>query len=164
MILPEEKRLTRAPDFRGSEQIFLTTVQKKTAMYVWLRLLFLARRRARAVLTGEQGWAGRYSSSRRSLLPVSELQGFLTGHRIEGALLQLRESNRVSQPSWPLLGLSLYFYHVRELLVCWLFFSLLFALPVLVILLGVLAWHAAKRATDWAGTAGPTNLLAKMKF
>ena len=79
-------------------------------------------------------------------------------------MLQVRESNRVSQPSWPLLGLSLYFYHVRELLVCWLFFSLLFALPVLVILLGVIAWHAAKRATDWAGSAGPTNLLAKMKF
>ena len=149
---------------RGSEQIFLRTVQKKTARHVWQRLLFLARRRARAVLTGEQGWAGRYSSSRRSLLPVSELQGFLTGHRIEGALRELRESNRVSQPAWPLLGLGLYFYHVRELLVCWIFFGLLFALPVLLILLAVLAWHAAKRATDWAGTAGPTNLLAKIKF
>jgi hypothetical protein len=115
-------------------------------------------------LAGEQGWAGRYSSSRRSLQLVSEKRAFLTGRRIEGALRQLRESNRVSQRWWPLLGLGLYSYHVRELLVCWMYFGLLFALLVLVILAAVLAWHAARTATHWAGTAGLAILLAKMKF
>ena len=43
-----------------------------------------------------------------------------------------------------LLVFSLYSYRVRELLVFWLFFSLLFVLLVLVILGGVLACYAGK--------------------
>jgi hypothetical protein len=46
---------------------------------------------------------------------------------------------------------GLYSYHVRELLVCWLFFSPLFVLLALVIL-GVLACYAGKYATHGAST------------
>ncbi len=74
---------------------------------------------------------------------------------------QLRESHRVSQFSGLLLGLSLYSYHVRELLVCWLFFSVLFVLLALMILGGVLACYAGKYATHWARTTAPvTPVLA----
>jgi hypothetical protein len=67
----------------------------------------------------------------------------------------------VSQFSGLLLGLSLYSYHVRELLVCWLFFSLLFVVLALVILGGILACYAGKYATHWARTAAPvTPVLA----
>lgn len=66
---------------------------------------------------------------------------------------QLRKSHRVSQFSGLLLGLSLYSYQVRELLVCGLFFTLLFVSLALVILGGVLAWYAGKYVTVWARTA-----------
>ena len=66
---------------------------------------------------------------------------------------QLRESHRVSQFSGLLLGLSLYSYQVRELLVCWLFFTLLFVSLALVILGGVLACYGGKYVTHWARTA-----------
>jgi hypothetical protein len=73
---------------------------------------------------------------------------------------QLRESHRVSQFSGLLLGLSLYSYHVRELLVCWLFFSLLFVLLALLTLGGVLACYAGKYVTVWARTvAGVTPVV-----
>lgn len=51
-----------------------------------------------------------------------------------------------------LLGLGLYSYHVRELMVCWVFFSLLFVLLALVILGGVLACYAGKCVIEWAST------------
>ena len=58
-------------------------------------------------------------------------------------------------------GFGLYSYHVRELLVCWLFFSPLFVLLALVILGGVLACYAGKYATHWASTtASITPMLA----
>jgi hypothetical protein len=80
---------------------------------------------------------------------------------IEASLNQLRGIRRVSQCSGLLLGFSLYSYHVRELLVCWLFFSLLFVLLALVILGGVLACYAGKYATHWASTTAPiTPVLA----
>jgi hypothetical protein len=47
----------------------------------------------------------------------------------------------------------LYSYHVRELLVCWLFFSLLFVSLALLILGGVLACYAGKYAAHWTRTA-----------
>ena len=62
----------------------------------------------------------------------------------------LRENHRVSQFSGLLLVVSLYSYHVRELLVCWLFFSLLFVALALVILGGALACYAGKYAIHWA--------------
>jgi len=77
---------------------------------------------------------------------------------------QLRDSHRVQEISGLLVGLSLYSYHVRELLACWIFFGLLFVTVALMILGGVLAWHAAKKASSWARTAGVAILLAKMKF
>jgi hypothetical protein len=50
----------------------------------------------------------------------------------------------------------LYSYHVRELLVCWLFFTLLFVLLALLILGGVLAWYAAgKYSSSRAVTTAP---------
>jgi hypothetical protein len=67
--------------------------------------------------------------------------------------LNLRENHRVSQVSGLLLGLSLNSYRVRELLVCWLFFSLLFVSLALVILGGVLACYAGKYVIHWASTA-----------
>jgi hypothetical protein len=72
-------------------------------------------------------------------------------------LIQFRESHRVSQFSGLLIGLSLYSYHVRELLVCWLFFCLLFVGLVLLLLGGVLACHAGKYATHWVRTATPVT-------
>ena len=59
----------------------------------------------------------------------------------------------MSQFSGLLLGLSFYSYHVRELLVCWLLFILLFGLLALVILGAVLATYAGKYALRWAGQA-----------
>ncbi len=74
---------------------------------------------------------------------------------------QLRENHRVSQFTGLLLGLSLYSYQVRELLVCWLFFSLLFVSLALVILGGVLTCYAGKYFTVWARTAaGVTPVVA----
>jgi hypothetical protein len=58
----------------------------------------------------------------------------------------------VSQFSGLLLGLSLYFYHVRELLVCWLIFTLLFACVTLLVLGGVLAVQTGEYLTVWVRT------------
>jgi hypothetical protein len=71
--------------------------------------------------------------------------------------LNLRENHRVSQVSGLLLGLSLNSYRVRELLVCWLFFSLLFVLLALLILGGVLACYAGEYVAVWVRTAAPVN-------
>lgn len=48
-----------------------------------------------------------------------------------------------------LLGLGLFSYHVRELLFCWLYFGFVFGFLVLLIVCGVLAYHAGTRAMDW---------------
>jgi len=69
----------------------------------------------------------------------------------------LRENHRVSQISGLLLGFSLYSYRVRELLVCWLFFSLLFVLLALLILGGVLACHAGECVAVWMRTTAPVS-------
>lgn len=80
---------------------------------------------------------------------------------LKDSLRHLRESHRVSQFSGLILGLSLYSYHVRGLLVCWFFFSLLLVVLALVILGGVLACYAGEYATHWAHTAAPvTPMLA----
>jgi hypothetical protein len=73
-------------------------------------------------------------------------------NEIEEFVNPLRGIYRVSQFSGLLLGLSFYSYHVRALLVCWLFLSLLFVPLALVILGGVLAGYAGKYAVRWAGT------------
>ena len=80
---------------------------------------------------------------------------------IDKSLNQLRGIRRVWQFSGPLLVFSVYSYRVRELLVFWLFFSLLFVLLVLVILGGVLTRYAGKYATHWTSTtASITPVLA----
>jgi hypothetical protein len=70
-------------------------------------------------------------------------------------LRPLRESHRVSQVAGLLLGVSLCFYRVRELAVCWLFFILFFAVLALLVLGGVLAYHAGIYAAHWARTTAP---------
>ncbi len=56
----------------------------------------------------------------------------------------------MSQFSWLLLGLGLYSYHVRELLLCWTFFIGVFVALGLAIIGGILAWHGGKYAFHWA--------------
>ena len=59
-----------------------------------------------------------------------------------------------------LLVLSLYSYHGRELLVCWLFFTSIFVFVTLLILIGLLGVYAGERLTVWAqATAGMTPVL-----
>jgi hypothetical protein len=94
------------------------------------------------------------------LSPFSSSATWKTGirrklNRIEGAVLQLRESHRVSQLFGLVLGLSLYSYRVQELVVCWLFFIILFVVLALLVLGAVLAWYAGKWAIDWARTTVP---------
>ena len=74
---------------------------------------------------------------------------------------RFRESHYVSQCSGLLVGLSLSSYFIRELLVCWLFFSLLFVCVALLLLSGVLAVQAGEYLTVWARTlAGMTPVVA----
>jgi hypothetical protein len=75
-------------------------------------------------------------------------------------LHRLRDYQRVSLFSGIFLGLCLYSYHVRELLACWLFFCLLFALVALLMLAGLLASQAAKYVMDWTNAGRPPGLLA----
>jgi len=94
--------------------------------------------------------------------PSPHLDPRITGihrkiNRIEGSVLQFRESHRVSQLSGLVLGLSLYSYRVRELVVCLLFFTLFFAVLALLILGGVLAYYAAIYASHWARTRVPAT-------
>lgn len=52
-----------------------------------------------------------------------------------------------------LLGLGFYSYHIRELLVCWLFLGLLFAVLTLAALGVLLAGHAARYLATWIRAA-----------
>ena len=73
---------------------------------------------------------------------------------------KMRESPQVWEFSGLLLGLSLYSYHVRELLVCWLYFSVLFVCVTLLLLLGVLGVYAGECVAVWARSAtGMTPVL-----
>jgi hypothetical protein len=84
-------------------------------------------------------------------------------NHIEESLQRLRDYQRVSLFSGIFLGLCLYSYHVRELLACWLFFCLLFALVALLMLAGLLASHAdecgeAARAAGWNQTCQASTI------
>ena len=68
----------------------------------------------------------------------------------------------MSQFSGLLLGLSFYSYYVRELLVCWLLFCLIFVLLALVILSGVLAAHAGSEAIHWVSITFRTASLVAL--
>jgi hypothetical protein len=65
----------------------------------------------------------------------------------------------VSQFSGLHRGFGLYSDHVWELLVCWLFFSLLFVVLALLMLGGVLACYAGKCATHWVRMAAPVSAV-----
>lgn len=74
---------------------------------------------------------------------------------LEKSLSQLRTIHQVSQCSILFLGLalSLRSYFVRELLVCWLLFSLVFMLLIILILVGWFAARAGNLIIIWASTA-----------
>jgi hypothetical protein len=59
---------------------------------------------------------------------------------IEGFLNPLHDNSRVPRYSGLLIGLSLFSYQVRELLVCWLFFILPLVMLGLLILGGMVAY------------------------
>jgi len=82
--------------------------------------------------------------------------------RIEKSLSLLREYPRASLFSVMLLGLSMHSYRVRELLVCWLFFCLLFVLLVLLTLVGVLVSHASKCILDWTNAGARVTPVAAL--
>jgi hypothetical protein len=88
------------------------------------------------------------------ILATSTLENSLPSRakRRRGSLLQLRKNQPVLPVSGLFLGLGLYSYHVRELMVCWVFFSSLFVLLALLILGGVLACYAGKCVIEWAST------------
>lgn len=75
-----------------------------------------------------------------------------------------RENHRVLQFSGLFLGLSLYSYHVRELLICWLFFCLVFFSVALAVLGGVLVGYAGKRVTVWACAAARMTPVVALGF
>jgi uncharacterized membrane protein len=74
---------------------------------------------------------------------------------IEESLSQLRAISRVSQVVGMLLGLGLILrsYYMRELLACWLFFSLVFVLLSLIVFGIVLAFGAGDRVIHWTRMA-----------
>jgi hypothetical protein len=76
--------------------------------------------------------------------------------------LSLREYPRLSLFSVTLLGLSMYSYRVRELLICWLFFCLLFVLLVLLTLVGVVVSYAGKYVLDWTNAGARVTPIAAL--
>ena len=59
-------------------------------------------------------------------------------------MIQLKESLRILPVGALLVGLTSYSYQVRQLLVCWLFFTVLFVCMILVILIGELGVYAGE--------------------
>jgi hypothetical protein len=79
-------------------------------------------------------------------------------------LRRLREYQRVSLFSGIFLGLSLHSYHLRELLACWFFFCLLFALLALLVLGGLFASYAGRLVLDWTNAGKPLGLVAGVEL
>jgi pheromone shutdown protein TraB len=102
------------------------------------------------------GWAGRamsvtspsYSGPPEESVPIQAEQN-------ESLVSLQRGGNRVSQFSWLLLGFGLYSYRVREILVCWLFFSGMLAALGLLVTGGILVWHGGKWVLDWTSPLIP---------
>jgi hypothetical protein len=82
--------------------------------------------------------------------------------RIEESLSLLREYPRLSLFSVMLLGLTMYSYRIRELLVCWLFFCLLFVLLVLLTLAGAVVSYAGKHVLDWTNAGARVTPIAAL--
>ena len=91
--------------------------------------------------------------TRRSSVPItSEIGEFV---------IQFKESPLLLPGGGLLLSLTLYFYHLRELLVCWLYFTVLFVCMILVILIGEVGVYAGGCIVVWAcSTTGITPVLA----
>lgn len=77
-------------------------------------------------------------------------------------MIQFKKSVRVLPVGALLLGLTLYSYHLRELLVCWLFFSVLFVCMMLVFLMGELGVSAGERVTVWVRSAAETTPASEL--
>jgi hypothetical protein len=75
-------------------------------------------------------------------------------------VIQLKESPRVLPVAALLVGLTLYSYHGRELLVCWLCFTVLFVSVMLVILIGELGVYAGESLAVRARTLGRMTPVA----
>jgi len=127
--------------------------------------LYKSVQRARLTIFKMGPWTARKSDTGRTLggpYGIRHLAVLLIENLENGLPLRLNEIEEFVNPLrepivvailWVLLGLSFYSYHVRELLICWLFFSLLFVLLALVILGRVLAGYSGKICGPWAGTA-----------
>lgn len=74
----------------------------------------------------------------------------------------LREHHYVLKLSGLALGFGLYSYHVRELLVCWLFFGGLFVSVALIVGGGVIAVYAGNYALHWANRSARVALATAM--
>ncbi len=61
------------------------------------------------------------------------------------------KNSAVFECSGLLIAVSLFSYHVRELLICWLFFSVPFLLLALLLLGAVFACNAGQYFVHWAG-------------
>jgi hypothetical protein len=83
--------------------------------------------------------------------------------RIDESLSLLREYACASLLSGAVLGLSIYSYRVRELLICWLFFCLLFVMLVLLTLVGVLVSHAGKYVLVWTNAGVRVTPVAALR-
>lgn len=96
------------------------------------------------------GRVGKYLSSRR---PTDSYGGNRFNpklNKLEEPVNPLRGRHCVPQFCALIAGVSLYSYHVRELLACWLFFCSLFALLGLIVSAVVLAGYAGRYAIGWA--------------
>jgi hypothetical protein len=67
--------------------------------------------------------------------------------------MQFKETVWVLPVVGLLLGLSLFSYHLREILVCYLAFTVLFACVMLVILVGELGVYAGECVSGWVDLA-----------
>jgi hypothetical protein len=115
-------------------------------------------RRERALL------AGRADRTPSSFSPVCSSRSWeplpLWLIEIEKSMNPLRSVRSVSQFSALLLLVSRYSYHVRELLVCWLLFTAVFAALAVLVLTGALACHAGKYAIHWVSATAPVAPVA----
>jgi len=101
------------------------------------------------------GRTGRYQLSRRFSSSPWKTGSHFKVREIEESLSQLQVTYRVSQFAGMFLGLGLILrsYHIRELLACWLFFSLVFVLLALIVFGISLAFCTGERVVHWARAA-----------
>jgi hypothetical protein len=99
-----------------------------------------------------------------SPFPINTGKRFIQAERLEAFVNSLRETCYLLQFTALILGLSLYSYHARELLVCWLFFIVLFVCLALIVLSGILAIYVGQYLTVWAHNATATTTAVVLGF